>query len=421
MAGPARPAMGGPGARTARASYCAWPPAARSARPGPACPLPGRPVCSARRPNTQEVAFMSTTLRAAPALVGAVVLILAGCGDDASSPPDDGVVRGSVARIHSGTAVVGATVAVGDEVTTTDAAGEFQLPHVAQGPGELLVQASGYRDHRQSVTVGEWQSFDVVMTPLDTLASLTGRVRHAIDGPVAAQLELGERAITTDAEGRWSADDVPIGPTMLVCDTPPYNRLDTQVIVDRDGQEIDVVLTRDVSAFYEIEHDTYVFTDDDSLNANRGQRVVLWASPELGRVIFIGRPPLGPQWEGVPISRAVLHAHGHLRPQGDWNLETAVPVRLHRLAATFSENAVDFFQRPSFGTVGHDTITVEPSPVSQTITLDVTRVFEDPDAGGLVLSVTGGTAGLGILSSEYGQDGSVEAGWRPRLEMVYRF
>lgn len=348
-------------------------------------------------------------------------LALAACEDDATGPVADGVVRGEVVRIHSDLPLAGASIVIGDQSTTADADGAWQLPHVPQGPATLIVRADSYREHRRSIDVGSWQSFAIALVPVDTLVDIAGEVRHMIDGPIGAGFQLGDREVTSDAAGHWSLTDVPIGPTTAVIDVAPYNRLETPVVVHSDAQHIDLVLTRDVISWVPIEHDSYVFTQDDSLNANRGQAVVLWASRNLGRMALLAIPPIDAIGEGVPIVRATLRVHGYLRPDPGWDQQTRVPLRLDRLSEPFFENAVDFFQRPAFELAGVDTVTVSTSPVNQPLAIDITSVFNNDGAAGVAISVTSGPAGLGILSSEYGNDGSEEATWRPRLELTYRY
>ena len=75
-------------------------------------------------------------------LAGTAVLSgLGGC-DDSTTPPDDGVVRGTVTRIYTDERIAEATVRVGDETATTDASGEFQFPHVPLGTVAMSVEAT---------------------------------------------------------------------------------------------------------------------------------------------------------------------------------------------------------------------------------------------------------------------------------------
>ena len=61
-----------------------------------------------------------------------------------------------------------------------------------------------------------------------------------------------------------------------------------------DTQEVEFQLLDPVRSrtTWIIEHDSYIFTRDDSLNANRGQRAVLWVTADLGRMaVFRLQPP----------------------------------------------------------------------------------------------------------------------------------
>ena len=367
---------------------------------------------------------MSVISRGSSVMLVAALLALGGCGSDATSPPDDGVVRGTVTRAYAGQPIAGATVTVADQQQETDAQGGFQFPHVIQGTAVLSVSAPDYAPHQRALAVGNWQSVSVVLTPVDSLVTITGRVRHDIDGPLQVVFTLDGREVRTGSDGRWSLDEVPLGPSMLVLEHDPYNPLETQVMVIEADQFLDVRLTRDVTIELPIEHDSYVCTQDDSLNANRGQRVVLWASPTLGRTAMLDLPLPGPDWAQTEVAEATLLLHGNLRPEeDDWDGDTTVTMQLNWISESFFENAVDATQRPTWIIGNLETRDLEPGLPDQPLELDITpALVRGPlEPAGVAISVPQGLLGVGFASSEYGNDSGPEAAWRPRVRYVLRF
>ncbi|MEZ4389190.1 MAG: hypothetical protein R3D98_16715 [Candidatus Krumholzibacteriia bacterium] len=355
-------------------------------------------------------------------LLGGLLVVVMGCSE-ATSPPPDGVVRGTVARIYTDEPIVGAEVTLAGETRTTDSLGFFQFAHAPQGPADLVVVAAAYRDERRAITVGPWQTVAVTLTPLDSLVTLTGHVHHRQDGPLQVLLTVAGREVRSDSDGDWSIDDVDLGPTTVIVDHPPYNRLQTQVVVAAEGQFVDLRLTRDLTVQLAIENDAYVCTEDDSLNANRGQVDVLWASPSLGRTALLGLPAPDPELGPVQIARATLLLHGNLRPEGEeWDGVTRLRVLRHWISEPFYENAVDGVQRPGWTPAGADTLDLEPGPPGQPITLDISEAFTlGAPTFGVALAMPTGQNGLGIASSEFGPDDGPQVAWRPRVEYVVRF
>jgi hypothetical protein len=344
-------------------------------------------------------------------------LVGAGC-DDATSPPDTGVVRGTVTRIYTSDGLAGATVSVGDETVACDRAGAYQLNAVPRGRRTLSVTAPGYREHREVVLVGEWQTVDVALTPRDSIVTIAGNVRHALDGPVAATLMLPDREVVTDEDGAWRAVDVPLGPLPVVIDEAPYNRFDAPLLVQYPDQVLDIVLTRDVTVIEDVDQDAYVFMQDDSLNANRGQVEALWISAELGRTAVFGMPRPGGAWAGAPIVGATLHLRGSLAPGEECPGPASLALRVSRLTGPVNENAIDHYQRPRFEPVDVDTVTFDANPQQQSLAVDVTSVYlTQAEVGGVALGALFDPPCLiRVASSEHG-----DPALRPRLAFVLRY
>lgn len=342
-----------------------------------------------------------------------------GCRDS-SSPPDDGVVRGLVLRVYSGDPIVGAAVSVGDHDVTTGADGRFHLPQVVQGSTTITIHAAEYRELARVIEVGEYQTLEFMLTPLDTLIDISGRVYHRIDGPLRVRLDLPDGSHWTDIDGRWSASDIPLGPVEVVVEHPPYNRFEEQLIVHADGQYFEQVLTRNEGITVAVEHDAYVCTRDDSLNANRGDAASLQVTGELGRVaVFRTDRPTG-EYAGAEVAEAWLELTGRLRVDMDAATMKAVPVTVTvgKLIGSFSENSVDFFTLPPRTPIRSVQLELEHSPVDQAISVDITDVFLAIGGGGAYLAVEEGQPSMIVNSSE---NWGVAQASRPHVRFVLRY
>ena len=366
--------------------------------------------------------------RPGPAVLSCLVglscwIVFAGC-DGATTAPADGVVRGQVTRIYSGVAVAGATVSINGRTITAGADGSFRFPHVVQGDTGVLVTADEYRDLSVVVDVGAYQFLDLAMTPLDTLVSVSGLVRHRADGPLNAVLRIDDLVVASDSDGSWRLDDVPIGPLSLHADVPGYNPVTTTFVVHTEGQLLDLVVTRDASVTWAIEHDSYIFTGTDSLNANRGGAELLVVSAEMGRtaVFSLEPPPFPHDWAEIVAARLDLCGFLLGEPTDRVEPET-ITMKLNALDAPFGENAIDFYVRPAIVPAGQfevrlDVLTPNERP-HQLFSVDITGVYSASmfgTAGGAAFSSPSAGRSVAIVSSE---NDLVER--RPHAFYVYRF
>lgn len=359
---------------------------------------------------------------AGAALVGSLLPVLS-CSDSATSPPDDGVVRGTVVARYADLPLVGAAVRIADQEEYTNAQGIFQFPHVPQGPAVLTVTANDHAPHQRALEVGAWQSVDISLMPADSLATVSGRIYHEVDGPLQLVFTLAGQEVRSDSDGLWSLADVPLGPAILAVNTPPYNALESQVMILTEGQELPIRLTRDISLVRSVEHDAYICTEDDSLNANRGQVTLLQATPALGRTALFLFPELDDQWAGAEIHAATLILHANLRPQDDeWDGPGTATMQLGWVDEPFFENAVDGVQRPSWTVARSQQVTLVEGFPDQLLTLDVSGALGPGDpAAGVAVGVPSGDVGVGFASSEFGDDDQPEADYRPRVEYIVRY
>lgn len=132
--------------------------------------------------------------------------------------------------------------------TETDAAGRFELELPRRGDVALRVTAEGFEPREETFavdTVGA-EPRRIQLTPLP--AELRGLVRMADgtpigDAAVRVTVATVERELGTDAEGRFSFDDLPAGTAEVVIRTSGY-RTSTQTIELRRGgrEELEVQL-----------------------------------------------------------------------------------------------------------------------------------------------------------------------------------
>jgi len=345
--------------------------------------------------------------------------LVVGCGG-APNAPATGVVRGHVTRIYSDLPIGGASVSVADENAVTGPDGSFQIDHAPQGPAVLAVTAPEYRGLTVPLEIGAFQSLDLSLVPLDTLVDIAGRVSHRADGPLAVQLDVGGRSLTSDEDGRWELAQVPIGPLVVSFVRSPYNPYAEQFLVHSDGQVLEQVATRDTTVDWLVDDDAYVFTRDDSLNANRGHHPWLIVSTDFGRTAYFSLVP--PAWERdwALIVAARLDLHGFIVPDDEHPADPQVlALRAGHLDAPFEEGAIDYYNRPATLSLRSVQVEMAGDPWDQPFTVDLVGPTTPvrPDAlGGATIAAAAPQAMLMIASNDHAAPAV-----RPRARYTYRF
>jgi len=357
----------------------------------------------------------------ASVVLAVLVGLVGGCEDSTEPQAETGVVLGTATHRFAEAPLGGVTVSVGGQRATTAGDGTYRINGVPHGDQVLSATAPSFCDFQRGLRVSDRQTVNLSLTPLDTLVSITGTVFHAQDGPRSLDLQVDGRAVTSGDDGRWGLDDVPLGEVRIEATRPPYAPVDRRVMISADGQDVPVQLYRQVEVVEPLVVDSYIFTESDSLNANRGQFPVLWASPSLGRRILLGLPPLPAEFLGREIDRVQVEVHACVvQDDPAWAGETDVLIGVHRLTEAFYENSVDYFTRP--GSLPQSVMTASAAlglPPTQVVSIDVTDAYRAVITWpGIALTVTTGHVGLRIASSEHGDDGWPEAERRPRVRFV---
>jgi len=348
------------------------------------------------------------------------LIIISGC-DDAATVPETGQVRGVVKRMYSRLPVVGAVVSMAGESVTTDAGGNFQFSSIPQGDGAIHVTADEFRDLHRDILVESYQYFDLEMMPLDSVVSITGRVHHRVDGAVQCMVEVEGVEVATDSEGNWTMEEVGLGPISLLIDHASYNLYTTEVLVHSDGQLIEQFVTRDTVLTWLVEDDAYIFTEHDSLNANRGATRWLHVTNDLGRTAYftLDHPDFPYHW--ATLAEGWLDLHGFLlQDSGDpVSVPATVEFTTGVLDTLFGEGALDYAYRPDLYPGGSLSFILDESPLNQPFSIDLKPVYQNAPfrgAWGVTLGTTTDQLPLIILSSEYDDEAD-----RPRVRLIYRF
>lgn len=354
-------------------------------------------------------------------VLSVLVGLVGGCEDSTEPAAETGVVLGTATHRFASTPLSGVTVSVGGQRTTTADDGTYRINDVPHGDQVLSATAPSFCDFQRGLRVSDRQTVNLSLTPLDTLVSITGTVFHAQDGPRSLDLQVDGRTVTSGDDGRWGLDDVPLGEVRIEVAREPYAPVDRRVMISAEGQDVPVQLYRQVVVVEPLVVDSYIFTEADSLNANRGQVPLLWASRWLGRRILLGLPPVPARWADHEIEHVQVEVHAWVQLHDpDWVGEIEVSVGVHRLTGAFYENSVDYYTRP--GSIPLNGLTVAGVPglsAPQVVSIDVTEAYQAINPWpGIALTVTTGDAGVLIASSEYGDDGGADSARRPRVRMV---
>ncbi|MFB9470241.1 S8 family serine peptidase [Nonomuraea salmonea] len=160
-------------------------------------------------------------------------------------------VRGTVTDRRSRKPLAGVRMSVGGRSTETDADGRFEL-RLPAGRHELTLSRFGYEDAKKTVTVrADRLSDERVQLERTKWSTISGRVSYEPTGttvPGATVEVLGvpdELTAVTDAKGRYTIKDVPVGAYRIAAHAPGVSRSpDLEVTVGKHRAESDLTLPR---------------------------------------------------------------------------------------------------------------------------------------------------------------------------------
>ncbi|RKH43557.1 carboxypeptidase regulatory-like domain-containing protein, partial [Corallococcus llansteffanensis] len=131
---------------------------------------------------------------------------------------------------------------------TTNASGGFLLEAVPPGTYELTASKPGYATVRQSLSLSAGDAPTLSLSMQRARGRLSGVITleaASTSAGIAVTLTGTSAATTTDAEGRFVLEDLPLGPSALVAVKDGYTALQLSVEVkERDSTPVTQVLAR---------------------------------------------------------------------------------------------------------------------------------------------------------------------------------
>ena len=181
-----------------------------------------------------------------PTLTIALVtsILVVACGE---SDPIDSTATATVSgvvRAATGAVIEGASVGIGSATATTDADGQFELQNLPVGSATIVTSASGFEQRSESISlVAGNNAHDVVLTRIPT-ATVSGVVTD-LSGAVieGASVKIGSATATTDAEGRFELQNLPVGNATIHTTAPGFVPRSETVSLVAEANTHDVVLT----------------------------------------------------------------------------------------------------------------------------------------------------------------------------------
>ncbi len=311
---------------------------------------------------------------------------------DTTDPAGEtGVVRGWVRHRYTLAGIAGANVICAGRATTSDGTGRFQFDDLPRETTTIEAAAADYQSAVRLIDIRSFQTIMLDLAPLDTLADVTGSVRHPIHGPVNATVALGGRVTAADNNGRWTLDAVALGPHDLVITHPEYVRYTGSVIVHGDGQDLLAILQRDSTLVAPITADAGIHwnpDDGDENNYGDDAELSLWLDPRRSLLVAI---PISPGPEGASVHTATLHMYGYLEENVD-PLPASVALELRSVYGVWYESSVDAANYPAVvGQAQTRDAAIEEQDPALHLQVDVTAMFARSEAG----PATGIELGLG--------------------------
>ena len=153
-----------------------------------------------------------------------------------------GSITGSVTNVKDGSPIVGAAVSDGTRTATTDATGKYTIADVPPGSYQVTASKEGYQT--SSLTVSVLQATTAVanfsLSQIILPGSITGSVTNVKDGSpiVGAAVTDGTMTVLTDATGKYTIIDVPVGIYQVVASKEGYESLTSIATVVSGGTAI---------------------------------------------------------------------------------------------------------------------------------------------------------------------------------------
>jgi hypothetical protein len=152
------------------------------------------------------------------------------------APVSPGNITGSVVN-GSGTGLSGASVAAGGLTTTTAADGSYALNNLPAGSTTIKASLTGFQSGSATVTVvAATTTAAPAITLVSGSGSITGSVKTTAGAAIAgASVGFGGGTATTDANGNYTLNGVPVGTVQLVASASGFKSVTQSVTVTGGG------------------------------------------------------------------------------------------------------------------------------------------------------------------------------------------
>ncbi len=154
-----------------------------------------------------------------------------------------GSLSGVIHDSQTSNPVSKAIVSIDNQKDTTGQDGSYMFKDLNTGTYTVLVNAPGYKEVTQSVTISRGQnSFNVEITGI---GSLSGTVTEDGSGTKipGVIVELNGEKSTTDQNGNYSIDSVMVGSYNVTAKNDNYNNFSKSIDIKKGANKLDIVMT----------------------------------------------------------------------------------------------------------------------------------------------------------------------------------
>ncbi|MFH1842964.1 MAG: DNRLRE domain-containing protein [bacterium] len=243
-------------------------------------------------------------------------------------------------------------VACAQETIYTNATGRFYFEKLRQGERWLTAHKADFQSYTRSVDVGESGTISVYLEPSDTTSNLAGVVSHRLEGNITlASVDVPGYSATTNRQGEFVLADVPHGNYDLTVTRAGYDVYRKHITLYKWDQVMEVILTIPITEISYNLRDTYItFRYAETVEANFGDsaRVKVGPVEKAYGLIQLPQDPNPIDWAELGAAIVQLYC---LRSNSDKNTDWSVCFDVTQVVGDWSENNVNWLNKPTFGAV----------------------------------------------------------------------